>query len=80
MNERNSEKMSKKACFSRGVTAFFGKVWRSLVNAFRRIRDRKTHVFRACPVCKSVLRLPRTPGEHGVNCPTCRGHFAVRIK
>ncbi|MBQ5661542.1 MAG: hypothetical protein IIV17_00715 [Clostridia bacterium] len=55
---------------------------------FRRIRgffklqrnkwkDRKTHIYRKCPSCKSVLRLPRAKGKHTVNCPRCHNRFAV---
>ena len=42
-------------------------------------RDRKTHVFRKCPECKSVLRLPRQRGEHTVNCPRCHNRFQIKI-
>lgn len=62
------------------ITAFFGRMRRAILRTFHRIRDRKTHVYRTCPVCKNVLRLPRVMGEHGVNCPACRGHFTVKIK
>ena len=62
------------------IRAFFGRMRRAVLRLFHRIRDRKTHVYRTCPVCKSALRLPRTSGEHGVNCPACHGHFMVRIK
>ena len=51
-----------------------------LLRQGHRLRDRKTHVYRKCPVCKNHLRLPRRPGEHGVNCPACHGHFKVKIK
>ena len=55
---------------------------------FRRIRgffklqknkwkDRKTHIYRKCPSCKSVLRLPRAKGKHTVNCPRCHNRFEV---
>ena len=42
-------------------------------------RDRKTHAYRKCPACKSVLRLPKQKGEHTVSCPRCRNRFQVRI-
>ena len=44
-----------------------------------RWRDRKTHVFRKCPSCKSVLRLPRQRGKHTVNCPRCHHRFDIKI-
>ena len=42
-------------------------------------RDRKTHVYRKCPKCKSVLRLPKKKGEHTVACPKCRERFDIKI-
>lgn len=43
-----------------------------------RVRDRKTHVYRKCPQCRAVLRLPRAKGKHTVVCPRCRERFRVR--
>ena len=64
--------------------AWFLKVTRGsrqfLLRQGHRIRDRKTHVYRRCPLCKNHLRLPRRPGEHWVNCPACHAHFKVKIK
>ena len=41
-------------------------------------RDRKTHVFRSCPKCHAVLRLPKAKGKHTVVCPRCKNRFEVR--
>ena len=41
-------------------------------------RDRKTHVYRKCPSCKAVLRLPKAKGKHSVVCPRCKDRFTVR--
>ena len=41
-------------------------------------RDRNTHVYRSCPKCHAVLRLPRAKGKHTVVCPRCRERFEVR--
>jgi len=61
----------------------FMKVWRPILRFFKqtknRIRDRKTHVYRKCPGCKTVLRLPKIKGEHGVTCPKCSAHFDVKV-
>lgn len=43
-----------------------------------RRRDRKTHVYRKCPKCRAVLRLPKAKGKHSVICPRCRERFQVR--
>lgn len=45
-----------------------------------RIRDRNTHVYKKCPKCKAVLRLPKTPGEHTARCPKCGERFPVSIR
>ena len=42
------------------------------------LRDRKTHVYRKCPKCHAVLRLPRNKGKHFVVCPRCKNRFSVR--
>ena len=42
-----------------------------------KFRDRKTHVYRKCPRCKAVLRLPRAKGKHNVVCPRCQNRFEV---
>lgn len=43
-------------------------------------RDRKTHIYKKCPTCKAVLRLPKTKGEHTVKCPKCANRFEVRVR
>lgn len=43
-----------------------------------RFRDRKTHVYRQCPACRAVLRLPKAKGKHRVVCPRCQHRFEVR--
>ena len=42
--------------------------------------DTPTHVFRQCPGCHSVLRLPRQKGKHRVRCPRCGNQFGVKVK
>ena len=43
-----------------------------------RWKDRKTHVYRRCPKCRCVLRLPRKKGQNPVKCPKCGERFSVR--
>ena len=43
-------------------------------------RDRKTHVYKKCPKCKSVFRLPRVKGKHTATCPKCKNKLKVNIK
>ena len=76
--------------FSRNIykrqkeNAAFRKFWGKLFMPFRRqalrIRDRKTHIYRKCPHCKSTLRLARIPGDHIVRCPSCGERFPVTVK
>ena len=78
-------------CFSRNIPArqrenalwlrFCGRC-REKVRLLRcRFRDRRTHVYRTCPHCRAVVRLPRTrKGSRVCNCPRCRRDFSVRIR
>ena len=55
------------------------------IKASKRLRQRiksekNTHVFKKCPHCKVVLRLPRKPGAHTVKCPRCGESFKVTVK
>ena len=43
-----------------------------------KFRDRKTHVYRKCPSCSAVLRLPKAKGKHTVVCPRCKNRFDVK--
>ncbi len=40
----------------------------------------KCHVYRKCPYCKAVLRLPHRLGKHKTVCPRCDKEFTVRVK
>ena len=42
-----------------------------------KFRDRKTHVYKKCPSCRAVLRLPKAKGKHNVICPRCKNRFSV---
>lgn len=45
-------------------------------------RQRKadtTHIYKKCPHCKAILRLPRTKGKHSTVCPRCNKKFSVRV-
>ena len=44
-----------------------------------KFRDRKTHVYKKCPQCKTVLRLPKQQGKHTVKCPRCSERFDIKI-
>lgn len=44
-----------------------------------KVRDRKTHIYRKCPSCRRVLRLPRIKGTHTVCCPCCGNRFQTKV-
>ncbi|HHU50000.1 MAG: hypothetical protein ACOYEH_01565 [Caldicoprobacterales bacterium] len=62
---------------------FFLKLWRPVKSGItlnlRRLREIRTHRFRRCIRCKTVLRLPRRTGKHKVRCPRCQHRFNVRV-
>jgi len=66
-----SKNITKRRAENQKFTGFF-KLGRN------KWRDRKTHVYRKCPSCKVVLRLPKSKGKHNVVCPKCRNRFEVR--
>ena len=45
-----------------------------------RRKNDKCHVYKTCPSCKAVLRLPRRAGVHKTVCPKCGREFNVRVK
>lgn len=67
----------------RAENEIFLKLWNSIKNSARlarnKYRDRRTHVYKKCPKCKAVLRLPKQKGEHTVRCPKCGERFDLKI-
>ena len=57
-----------------------GKIKAPFVMMKNKWRDRKTHVYKKCPQCKSNLRLPKVKGEHSARCPRCGCLFDVKIR
>lgn len=37
------------------------------------------HVYKKCPNCRAVLRLPRKKGKHFTVCPKCNKKFRVYV-
>ena len=58
--------------FWQPIKAFFTYQW-------RRLRECRTHVYRKCPQCGAVLRLPHRRGQHTAVCPRCANRFEVKI-
>lgn len=40
----------------------------------------KCHVYKKCPACKAVLRLPHRLGTHTTVCPRCNREFTVKVR
>jgi hypothetical protein len=63
--------------------ALFLKMWNPVKGFFslqwRRIKECRTAVFRKCPDCGAMLRLPHRRGQHTAACPRCGRRFEVRI-
>lgn len=55
----------------------FGSVGSFFKLQYNRVKDVKTHVYKKCPHCKAVLRLPRRKGKNSVKCPRCGNSFPV---
>lgn len=39
----------------------------------------KCHVYKKCPNCKAILRLPHRIGVHTTVCPRCNKEFKVKV-
>jgi len=37
----------------------------------RRLDDKKTHRYIKCPVCKTLMRVPKGEGKIRIHCPEC---------
>ncbi len=74
--------------FSRNIAARRreNEAWLRFLRKFRRKpktrlpADTADHIFRACPHCRSTLRLPRQTGHHTVKCPRCAQVFKIKVK
>lgn len=75
--------LSKNVYRRRAEDAKYAKLEDAVLRPFKLMRnkwrDRKTHVYRKCPSCKNVLRLPKRKGKHTVNCPCCHNRFDVKV-
>ena len=57
--------------------------WFACFAAWRETKRRqnadRSHIYRKCPRCKAVLRLPRRKGRHKTVCPRCNRSFSVTV-
>lgn len=75
-----SRNHAKRASENQAWLGFSVKARQKLMQTKNRIRDAKTHRYRACPSCRQVLRLPRKLGINQVRCPRCKHEFSVKIR
>lgn len=47
---------------------------------YRQRKNDRFHVYKKCPNCKAILRLPRRPGTHTTVCPKCGNGFKVKVR
>lgn len=63
---------------NRRVKTAVSKIKQSMEERKRRSFD-TTHIYKKCPACKAVLRLPKKKGKHTTVCPKCSHKFKVRV-
>ena len=52
---------------------------KGMYNVRRQRKADHTHIYKKCPHCRAVLRLPRKKGKHTTVCPRCNKSFTVRV-
>ena len=76
-------------CMSRNIVARSreNRWFEDKLNFLKRRREMKlrqqadkAHVYKKCPSCKAVLRLPRRQGKHKTVCPKCGKEFKVTVR
>ncbi len=55
-------------------------VFKNAIELKKQRRNDKTHIYKKCPACKAVLRLPHRLGEHTTICPRCGREFKVKVR
>lgn len=72
---RNTEKRRcENQAFNRVAVKFKEKK-----NTYRQHKADRTHIYKKCPNCHAVLRLPRRKGKRTTVCPKCSKEFKVRV-
>ncbi len=59
---------------------FFNKIKGNLNFQRRKQSEKETHIYKKCPHCSVMLRLPRRSGEHTVCCPRCKNNFKIKVR
>lgn len=75
-----SKNIQKRQAENRRLTNFINRIKGHLTLGRRMHKERETHIYKKCPHCSVMLRLPRKQGEHNVNCPRCKNNFKVKVR
>ena len=73
-----SRNINARAAENRAVTGFVDKIKRN-AEIKKQHRADRMHIYKKCPHCKAVLRLPRRKGKHETVCPKCGNRLSVRV-
>lgn len=75
-----SRNIYKRSEENRKYLALKGKIKGFFTISRQKAKERKTHIYKKCPSCKSTLRLPRKRGNHTVRCPRCAHRFDIKVR
>ena len=73
---RNTESRRKENLWFKGKI----KIFEQKRDFYNKKKADKFHVYKKCPACKAILRLPHRIGVHKTVCPRCSKEFTVRVK
>lgn len=74
-----SRNISLRAKENQVLTGWIDKIIKWRDTRRKRAAD-TTHIYKKCPKCKAILRLPRRVGKHKTVCPKCGNEFRVRVR
>ena len=72
---RNTQKRRRENDFFLNKAAFIKRN----IDINKQRKADKCHVYKKCPNCKAVLRLPYRAGKHTTVCPRCQKEFTVKV-
>ncbi len=74
-----SRNFSARAAEDRAICGVLDRL-KKKAEIYRRRKADTTHIYKKCPHCKAVLRLPKRQGKHQTVCPKCEHRFSVKVK
>ena len=55
-------------------------IFKNRAELYKQRKNDKSHIYKKCPSCKAILRLPHRLGEHSTVCPRCGKEFKVKVR